>query len=165
MLAGLARALLVLLTLSILSFNNIAAQQVQISISEGFEAPAAAPFAPAPAPSESASAAASAPGLGDEHPATDYPSSTTRNGQQLQLRVHAYRNFQPHIYPGAYADDSTLSNLRLAPCLQQRDDRDDHPLQIFCRVQIFHSILVLQHQADHKRKAQPHGTMPHRPNC
>lgn len=104
MLAGLARMLLVLTTTGGLLLSNAAAQQVQISVNEGFEAPAAALFVPAPAPSESASAAASAPGLGDEPPAADYPSSTIRNGQQLQLRVHAYRNFQPHIYPGTCAD-------------------------------------------------------------
>ncbi|KAK9835793.1 hypothetical protein WJX74_008217 [Apatococcus lobatus] len=116
MLSGLARTLLVLA--AALICTRILAQQIQISVGEGFEAPAAAPFAPALAPSASASSAASAPGLGDEPPADDYPSSTVRAGQQLQLRVHAYRNFQPHIYPdgsfgdgaGSFGDSSSSSS-------------------------------------------------------
>ena len=76
------------------------AQQIQLTGNEGFAAPSLPAAAPAPGPFGSALAAAAAPGLEGYPPAGDFPSSISRDGQSLQLRVHAYRNFQPHVYPG-----------------------------------------------------------------
>ena len=89
--------LLLWLSTVCLFVNGLAAQDLGLLGNEGFAAPALASFAPAPAPW----AAAPSPFSLDAHPpADDYPSTTVRGGQRLQLRVHAYRNFQPHIYPG-----------------------------------------------------------------